>query len=234
MSFVRLLRDPDRLDEVFALEEALRDRARGRLFVEQLSKDPETAAALAHGRRLAPIDLDRLSALPAGSLGRAFADHMRENKLDPKALPYHASNDAESFAVAHLRETHDVWHAAAGFGADVAGEIGLQAFYLAQLPSPLSSALLAMIFLHGTFYDANARDHFMPAIVRGWLMGKRARPLFGVPWDDLWELPLAVVRADLGIEPDRSDLPRLVPWSSAEVRAGRKNGERPTLLASAA
>jgi ubiquinone biosynthesis protein Coq4 len=224
-SLVALLRDPDRLDQVFALEEALRDPERSRLFVQELSKDPHIARALARRTRLRPVDLAALSKLPEGSLGKAFASHMAENGLDPAALPYRPSDDAETFAIAHLRETHDIWHAVTGFGADVAGEIGLQAFYLAQIPSPLSSGILAMIFVHGAFFDANARTRFMPAIVRGWLMGARARPLFGVDWEAWWSRPLDDVRRELAIDPAAPDLPPLVAWSSAEVRSARRRGE---------
>ena len=39
----------------------------------------------------------------------------------------------------------------------------------------------------------------MSAIVRGWSMGRAARPFFGVRWAELWSKPLADVRAELGV-----------------------------------
>jgi ubiquinone biosynthesis protein Coq4 len=44
------------------------------------------------------------------------------------------------------------------------------------------------------------RQRRIDAIGRGWEMGKRAKPLFGVRWDQLWTVPLETVRKSLGIE----------------------------------
>ncbi|HVK75258.1 MAG TPA: hypothetical protein VM734_18135 [Kofleriaceae bacterium] len=37
---------------------------------------------------------------------------------------------------------------------------------------------------------------------RGWQLGKTARQLIGVRWDELWEQPLAEVRARLDLPVD--------------------------------
>lgn len=78
------------------------------------------------------------------------------------------------------------------------GELGLQSFYLAQIPGPLSASLLAVGCLRLARYEMEARDALMDEIVRGWQMGKQARALFGVRWNELWSTPLADVRKQLG------------------------------------
>jgi ubiquinone biosynthesis protein Coq4 len=45
----------------------------------------------------------------------------------------------------------------------------------------------------------------MREIARGWLLGRRSRQLFGVRWDDYMAMPLAEVRAVLGIAVDAVD-----------------------------
>jgi len=45
-----------------------------------------------------------------------------------------------------------------------------------------------------------ARAH-LDAITRGWQMGKAARSLFGVRWNELWARPIGDVRAALGVDP---------------------------------
>jgi ubiquinone biosynthesis protein Coq4 len=45
----------------------------------------------------------------------------------------------------------------------------------------------------------------MNAIARGWLLGRRARPLFGMRWAQRWTHPLADIRRDLGLELERVD-----------------------------
>jgi len=206
-SFADLVRHPDHLDRVFEISDHLVHR---RLEVlgkmrDHFARDPRGALAIHDKPRLA-IDLDALSRLPPGTLGRTFADHMRANGLDPAAIPTLASSDDLEFVRAHLYETHDVWHVVTGFGTDVAGELGLQAFYAAQAPGGLPMMLLAMGFLNTALYAMSEREARLDAIARGWDMGRRAKPLFGVRWSDGWERPLDEVRRELGVAP--GEVPR--------------------------
>jgi ubiquinone biosynthesis protein Coq4 len=194
---IQLLLDPNKLGEVFMLDDAIPDQ------IEVLTKvagamraHPQGAAALASRPRLL-LDIGALRAMPEGSFGRAVARYFDDNKLDPKAIPTLASDDELSWVKAHLYETHDLWHVATGFGTDVAGELALQAFYAAQLPSRLPEILLAGGLLQAAF---RARDDYrrrLALIVEGWQRGVEAEPLFGAPWDTMWGLPLAEVRARL-------------------------------------
>jgi ubiquinone biosynthesis protein COQ4 len=201
-SAIRLIRDPDRLNEVFTLSDEMvlaAGSARREEIVETVRRDPAGAAAMRDKPRTGKIDLGELQKLPLGTLGRAFADHMIENKLDPGALPRLGASDDLEFLRAHLYETHDIWHVVTGFATDVPGELGLQAFYLAQFPGGLPVALLAAGFVNTVMYEFDQRDTRMRAIVRGWLLGKRAKPFFGVRWAEWWNTPLSEVRAKLGV-----------------------------------
>ena len=200
-SFWRLSQDPNQLGEVFAIAdrgskpEILAETAR---FV---SRDPQGARALSEGVRLGPVDLLELKKLPEGTLGRVFAEHMIDNGLDPRAIPVPTFPAGDvRYVKTHLRETHDIWHVVTGFDTDVAGEIGLQAFYLAQLPSRLSAVLIAMAFVHVATKNIEARDPIMHAVLRGWAIGKQARPFFGFEWAKHWKTPLVEVRELLGVD----------------------------------
>ncbi len=200
-SFWSLSQDPNKLGEVFAIADSgssLKILTEVAAFV---SKDEQGARALREGTRLGTINLKELQKLPEGTLGRDFADHMVANGLDPAAIPVpdHEAGDVR-YIKTHLRETHDVWHVVTGFRTDVAGEIGLQAFYLAQLPSRLSAALISMAFLHLATKNIRARDAIMTETMRGWAIGKKARPFFGFDWASHWSTPLSEVRALLGVD----------------------------------
>jgi ubiquinone biosynthesis protein COQ4 len=215
-SFVDLVRHPDHLDRVFQLSDRM-TRRRTQVLGEirdHYSRDPECAAALAGRVRLA-VDLAELSALPPGSLGRVFAEHMKANGLDPAAIPNLTADDELDFIRAHFYETHDVWHAVTGFRTDVAGELGLQAFYSAQGPGGLPLVLLAMGFLNTALYALGEREARLDAITRGWDMGRRAKPLFGVRWDRLWTTPIDDVRRMLGVEPYSAPPPARAPVTAA-------------------
>lgn len=198
-SFVDLVKHPEHLDRVFEISDSLSRRRTDvlRAMRDQFVREERGAIAIRDKIRLS-VDLDELSTLPAGTLGRAFANHMRANGLDPKALPALPAGDDLAFIRAHLYETHDVWHAVTGFAADVAGELGLQAFYAAQMPGGLPMVLLAMGCLNTALYEMGDRERRLDAIARGWNLGRRTTPLFGVRWDELWGEAVDDVRARFG------------------------------------
>lgn len=200
-SFLTIVRTPNRVDQVFALAETFFPHETLSRIALALAASPVTERALAERVRLERIDLARLRKMPVGSLGYEFAAHMDRERLDPATLPKLTATSDPMFVRAHLFETHDIWHVVTGFGTDVPGEIGVQAFYLAQFPSRLASTILAAGLLHASMVAIDRKDAFLEAIVSGYTLGRNAKPLFGVRWDDLWETSLATIRADLGILP---------------------------------
>jgi ubiquinone biosynthesis protein Coq4 len=207
--FVDLVRHPTHLDRVFQISEKLVNERRDllELMRDHLAKDPRGATSLRERPRL-EVRLEELDKLPPGTFGRAFADHMRKNNLDPAAIPTLPSRNEFEYLQAHLYETHDVWHAVTGFDTDVAGELGLQSFYAAQMPGGLPYILLAAGFLNTAFLSMDDRERRLDAVVRGWQMGRSAKPLFGVVWGELWSKPVSEVRELFGVQaipqhPDR-------------------------------
>jgi ubiquinone biosynthesis protein COQ4 len=200
-AFLRIAQDPNRLDEVFRLIESINENPRiSQQLVEGYRQTPHGAQALRDRPRIGAIDLEVLGQLPEGTLGHEYSRFMRRHGLDPSSLPAHPVADDVSFIEAHLRETHDVWHVVTGFEPSVAGELGLQAFYLAQFPNRVALAILSAGLLNTLIYafeDSGAR---MTQIARGWLLGRQARPFFGTDWKQLWATPLSEVRTRLRLE----------------------------------
>jgi ubiquinone biosynthesis protein COQ4 len=199
--FYLLSQNPNRLEQVFEIADSGESAQVLQEVADHVSKDPQGKRAMEEMPRVGSLDLTDLVKLAPGTLGREFADHMLRNKLDPGAIPVPdiAKDRDLRYVKAHLRETHDIWHVVTGFSTSLADELGLQAFYLAQLPGRLPSAILAAAFLNTLVYNFDERDVRMRAIVRGWLLGKRSRLLFGVRWDDYLERPLVEVQRKLGI-----------------------------------
>jgi hypothetical protein len=125
------------------------------------------------------IDFDALEALPQDTLGREYVRFLRTVGLDPNALPVRPAANDDAYALAHLYETHDIWHTVLGFDSSVSGEFGLLAFYFAQFPGRLSPMLLSAGLMNTATKRIDEKDQRMDAIVRGWLLGKRTPPLFG-------------------------------------------------------
>lgn len=165
----------------------------------ELSRSPETASALMLRHRLGAIDLQSLERMPEGTLGRVFAEHCSRRAIDPNLVSIPASNDAD-YVMAHLFATHDIWHVATGWGNDEVGEVGLGGFYLAQLGLPLIALMLVLILLNTITRRPSTLRERMDALVAGYQMGKSARPLFGVRWDEFWAKPLVELRSELRLD----------------------------------
>ena len=195
---LRLVRDPNRLDEVIAMADDLGESPAFDAIVAHVEHMPGGRAVMAERPRV-DLDLPRLRQLPDGTFGREAARFLDARGLDPADLPRRPADDGKAWVRAHLYETHDLWHVVTGFDTDVAGELGLQAFYLAQFPARLAAAILAIDFLNTFLYAFDERDVRTDAIARGWQLGKAARPFLAVRWADLWTLPLTEVRARLGV-----------------------------------
>ena len=177
-TFLRFIGDPNRLDLVFKLIETFDPDAPA---MRTMLARPEVARFLAERRPPLRFELAALRALPEGSLGRAFAAFLDQRGLDPAGL-YHSDDsgtaDHERFKL-HMERSHDLWHTVLGFDTDVAGELGLQAFMIAQLQSPLGHLLLSAGLLNGMLFEHVDGDRRMEAITRGWRLGQATRPLVG-------------------------------------------------------
>lgn len=198
---VRIVSDPTNLDEVFVLADMSEKSPQLREVIAKLRSDPSVAAILDRKPRLGRVDQDALARLPEGTVGREYADFMRARGLRHEDLQLVPTDTSDMDWIRnHLRETHDLWHVVTGFDTDVAGELGLQAFYLAQIQGPLPVLLLAVGMTNTLFKGMDDAPHRMHAITRGWLLGTRARSLFGLEFAKRWEQPLAALRAELALD----------------------------------
>lgn len=196
-----LVRDPNHLDQVlvFALNVNLPALARG---LGRMSLDGEGRRLLAERPRIdrAHVDWDALARLPDGTLGREYVRFLADNGISPEpfeALP-DVGDDRAAYVVLRLRQTHDLWHVLTGYGADVRGELLLQAFTYAQIHAP-SALLLAAV---GSLRYAPLAAGHARALARAYRRGKATRSLPSFRWEDHWETPLDELRALLACPAD--------------------------------
>jgi ubiquinone biosynthesis protein Coq4 len=193
---IRLFLDPSKLDMVFEMDRALSTDMPER--IARLRTREQQRAAFDARARLT-VDVQALAALPAGTLGHAFAEFLRDNRLDPASIPTLPAQTDEEYLSAHLYETHDLWHVVTGFPADIAGELGVQAVYSAQIGGDLAKLLVGGGLLQSAIREPDDFDRRLDAVVTGRRIGREAEPLFGVAWAGLWTTPLADVRRQLGV-----------------------------------
>lgn len=202
-AFFRVCKDIHRLDEIIAVSNKIAV-SRPQLIVGLMSfirnQDGLAARALQERPRVGKLSLQTLKNCPEGSLGRGLAEYLTKNNLNPEDLPMLVANNETEFVRAHFFETHDVWHVVTGFDTSVDGEMGLQAFGIAQYPIALNCLNLAAGIINMAIFSPESRLSRMDQIVKGWQMGRRAKPFFGIHWSQMWDLPLDTVRKDLGIQ----------------------------------
>jgi ubiquinone biosynthesis protein COQ4 len=169
------------------------------MMIDRLSQQPQGQKAFASYFSLGAIDLEELHRLPAETLGHVYAEHMLSNHLQPLQADLATTN--HQFFATHITETHDIWHVVTGSNTDILGEIQLQAFCVAQLEvSRFWLALLIKNLAKSAVYDIEAATAYMESMTNGWLMGRKAEPLFGINWSTLWTTPLAQIRDSLNID----------------------------------
>jgi ubiquinone biosynthesis protein COQ4 len=183
----------------FARSKLGRRFARWDELVDALKRDPRTAESLRERRLFGRIELEGLAAMPVGSLGRCFADHCRTRDLDPNLI--HVPPDDEvGWVLNHLYQTHDIWHVITGFDNDLPGEVGVGNFYSGQFGSPAFFGFMLALILGNVVWRRAELDPVMQAMAHGYQAGRKAEPLFGVHWDELWEVPLDEIRTRFGVE----------------------------------
>ena len=162
-------------------------------MIDFVSRSPDAQLAFADRFLLGEIDLEQLYRLPQNTLGHAYASHILNNQL--KLLAISDIKDDHSYLIAHITQSHDIWHVLTDSDTSVAGEIQVQAFSVAQFVySRLWLALLAKNIIKTAMIDLEECDRRMNALTKGWTMGKQAKPLFGIRWNQYWEHPLVEIR----------------------------------------
>lgn len=192
---IHFIRDPRALDQVLALTETMpADEIEARL-----GHLPAVRAVM-DAPAFPPLpSVATLATLPEGTLGRAYADMMTRDGITPEALAEdRAAHPADRFR-RHMKLSHDLWHVATGFPTDVTGELGMQAFGLAQYGSPLAMALIAGGLVNALLYAPDRATERMDAIASGWQRGKAAHPLVGFDWHAWLDRPLSDVQEVLGL-----------------------------------
>ena len=202
-----LIRDPNNTAEGFRVIEALDPLVHHR-ELECMSSEPSGEKLLRERPALLDVLRDRstLEALPEGTLGHEYRKFCLREGLEPDGFVEVGEAGSQAiddvlvrYAAHRFRDSHDVWHVACGFGADLAGEAAILAFYSVQTRSPGLFLLLIGAMLH-SFVVGKAAGKTMRRLARfGWRSGKRARPLAAAPWEEWIGRPLADVRAELGI-----------------------------------
>ena len=208
LAISRLLRDPDDTGQVFKVLEALRgdslSRALRRMRADErgqrlLEEQPNIVNAL--------NDREALSALPEGSIGRAYYDFVHAEGLSADGL-IASSHEAPRFEKIgqdqrwlgdRLRDIHDLQHVMTGYGRDTLGELCLLSFMTTQVPS---RGIDFIIFMGRTKGQKEQPELNLKELIgEGRQIGEAADWMLFTRWEDRLHEPLEQVREELGFIP---------------------------------
>lgn len=215
-----LVRDPDDTAKVFDIIDALAGDVGERSF--QRFRSTETGRRILDERRSLLRTLDdreSLRALPAGTLGRVYAEFAEREQITAQGLVDASADVRRSVEIDpdrrlfydRLRDMHDLWHVVTGYGRDLVGEASLLSFSYAQTRNRGVGFIVGVAWLRASGDGGRARALIREAYRRG----RRASWLPGEDWEALLELPLATVRERLGV----GDPPAYEPVRSAGAPA---------------
>lgn len=225
-----LIADKEDTGQVFKIIDALSGGSDARMF-DRFMTNETGVRVVAEKRSLISLlnDRERLGRLAEGTLGRAYYDFMTSENLTADGLVaaseeaprlYAGMPEAAGLFRDRMRDAHDLWHVATGYGRDGLGELCLLAFTYAQT----RNRGIGFIVLVGTRVASKQAPGLgiWRAVREGYRHGRAARWLPTADWETLIALPLAEVRARLGIAMP-AIYRRIEPITSA--------GEKSTLMA---
>lgn len=202
-SLLNFIKRPTNTEVVYDVEDALmRSHPHAMAAAVRHMLSEPSVVAIVQERYVAPTpNLSLLLSYPPTSLGYQFAQHMTKFGLDPGFYrKVHIVDDA-TYLVFRTRQTHDIWHVVTGFDIDVAGEVGIKAFELAQTRRPLAGIMIAGAFLKVLLNQPQDLEKLVDSIAIGYRMGRKAKPLLAQKWEEHWEQSLEDWRSQLNLEP---------------------------------
>ena len=146
------------------------------------------------------IDLEKLSQLPEGTLGYEYAQHMKQNNIQPLKISPDLKEEAERdpFALRYTI-THDIFHILLGFDTSYAGEMGVFGFTVGQNYSKMLKIVEPLVLLLFCVIRPHQIKQIWESDRTGKALGKQAKCLLTYRFESNWSRPIDDIRAELGL-----------------------------------
>ena len=206
LTFIDLVAgSPIDTNNVFDISDKLRDSTQMEECLAYMKQDQATSAMLAERYMGPDFDLEKLSKMPEGSLGWTYAKVMKAINYKPDFYRLRSVESDADYIINRVRKTHDLHHILTGFSFDDFGENGVISVTVAQLAYP-GFMLIDIISLMFSFFAGKDElgidiEYLFDLISAGIKMGRKAKPLFPVKWEEVFERPLEELREELNIQP---------------------------------
>lgn len=196
---LRTLLFPKKIEFLLKLGDSLCRLPAFQKAAAQAQKDPELNALIL-ARYLGPHPMiSELEQYERGTLGHEYVKFLRQNAITPYAefSPKPEVSEHADYLKERARYTHDIAHVVLGLTTDLDDEAALNAFLLAQVPSPISALIVAGCILRTGLIDPAALSPMLNKVSKMWQEGKRSRTFLSIRWEEHWNAPLSELRLRL-------------------------------------
>ena len=206
--------------QLIAVGRSQGDLARIADLVDSFLDTPQMEACIARFRALPGVaammderypplqpDLERLEALPDGSLGHTYAALIRRFNYDTEFFRPRPVDTEGRWLTRRIATTHDIHHVVSGFGTTPVGENGVLAITATQIGFPAYVSLTHAAQIAAFRFKLDSYETLSRSISHGTTIGFTARPFATVRWEEGWELPVAEWRQRLGVTLPADDAP---------------------------
>ena len=150
-------------------------------------------------------DIERLIQMPQGSLGRRYAELIRQLGYDPEFFRPRAIDSEERWLTQRIATTHDIQHVVSGFGTGTEGESGVLTITAAQIGFPAYVLLTSAGQLASFRFQTERFEGLSRAVSHGQCIARQASCLAVARWEEGWEKPVSQWRQELGIREPADD-----------------------------
>ena len=202
VALAKFLKGPDQLESIFKVASSVKESELSNYMKDTLNGDPLMRELISARWQPPKCTLEELRRLPEGTLGNAYANQLISLQLSPEdLLPKGEIRTERDYVELRTRQTHDIMHVITGFKTDKAGEIGLQAFNLAQIKSPVSALIIFGAILTALKRKSDfTMDDLLAIMTKGFTMGRNAEILLTKKLEDEWGTDIGELRKKYQIE----------------------------------
>lgn len=206
------LLDPSRGDMIAVLGETTGPIALERML-QKMQSSSEGQQILREQPRInsSTVDLQSLSTLPKGTVGRVYIDFLQKNKVTPDSRPAVQFVDDEQLAyvMQRYREVHDLIHAILRMPTNMLGEVTVKWVEALQfgLPMCVGGGLFGAVRLKPKQRLAYVTQNLPWAIKTG----LTSHFLLNVYFEQRWEQKLDDLLKELNIQPLKIETPSAAP-----------------------
>ena len=200
--FFQLVRNPERTDLIFKALKMLaraKDQKPIQAIIKAARENTPFSQMIDSGYMPKKPNLNDLAQMPEGSFGKEVYNHMAKNNINFDLFPDEEPELPIEYFSQRMYWDHDLWHVLLNYHTDVADELALQAFNVAQLRTPFGAMIISGGILNLLRKDPLAAADAVGRVADGYQRGKKAKFLLGLKLHEMFERPLAEVRELAGV-----------------------------------